>query len=267
MEAQGNIMRKLEISFPHHRALCVFPDCHEQLNEAMAELSLNGSYPVIVLIGGYIQNQHAEATQKAIETIAAFAEENQALVICGGTEVGIMGSIGQTRIAQRYRFPLLGITLEKLVTWPGGPHASRSLWWRKEHWSLSTGYSHFILAPGQKFGEDSPWLAEAASHLSRVDKSVTILANGGGVARKDVALSLEYKRPVIVLAGTGRLADSMADEPDQPALVMTVQARDEVALREVLQSRLGIAKEARNEAETHDSGFGQIAAQDHTVGV
>ena len=240
-------MRKMEIRFPDHQALCVFPDGRAQLPLAIAELNLGDSYPVIVLIGGYIPDQHAEATQKAIAAIAAFAEEHRVLVICGGTEVGIMGSIGKTRASQRYGFPLLGITLEKLVTWPGSPRAKRFLWWGEERWPLSTGYSHFILAPGEKFGEDSPWLAEAASCLSRDNKSVTILANGGGVARKDVELSMENKRPVIVLAGTGRLADSMADEPNKPELVTTVQAMDETALREALQCQLEIAQGLQDE--------------------
>lgn len=247
MKAKGNIMRKIVIQFPDHRALCVFPDSRESLPQAISELNLKDSYPVIVLIGGYIQRPHEETTQKAVEAIAAFAEENGALVVCGGTEVGIMGSIGQTRAAHRYGFPLLGITLEPLVTWPKGPQSKRFLWWRKERWPLASGYSHFILAPGEKFGEDSPWLADAAGCLSRADRSVTILANGGGVARKDVALSIEMGRGVLVLAGTGRLADSIASEPNKPDLVTIVQARNEVELRAVLQIHLGFAKEVQNE--------------------
>lgn len=240
-------MRKMEIKFPGHRALCVFPDRREQLPQAITELHLADSNPVIVLIGGYIQSQHAETTRRAIEVIAAFAEEHGVLLICGGTEVGIMGSIGQTRAVHHYGFPLLGITLEKLVTWPNGSQAKRFLWWGEERWPLSTGYSHFILAPGERFGEDSPWLAEAASCISRDNKSVTILANGGSVARKDVALSMEMGRPVIVLAGTGRLADSMANDPIQPETATIVQAEDENALKEVIQSQFEVARELQNE--------------------
>lgn len=240
-------MRKTEIQFSDQRALCVFPERREHLPQAITELNLGDSYPVIVLIGGYIQSQHAEATQKAIEVIAAFANEHSALVICGGTEVGIMGSIGQTRAAHRYGFPLLGITLEKLVTWPNGPRPKRFLWWGEERWPLSSGYSHFILAPGERFGEDSPWLAEAASCLSQDNKSVTILTNGGGVTQKDVALSIEMGRPVIVMAGTGRLADSMANEPNKPELVAIVQAVNETALREALQSQFNVNGETRHQ--------------------
>jgi hypothetical protein len=233
-------MRTTTIQFPAHQSLCVFPEDREHLPQALSELCLKDSFSVIVLIGGYIPPQYEKATQIVIQSIARFAEENHILVICGGTEVGIMGSIGQTRLASGYRFPLLRITLEKLASWPGGPKVKRFLWWRENRWPLSNGYSHFILAPGNEFGEDSPWLAEAARYLSRNKKSVTILANGGGVARKDVALSLEGKRPVIGVAGTGRLADSMAEEASKPALVKIVQAADDLALRDALQSHLKI---------------------------
>lgn len=240
-------MRKIKIQFPDHHAYSVFPEKREHLPQAISELDLKDGFPVIVLVGGYIPQQYEEATQMAIQSIAAFAEKYQTVVICGGTEVGIMGSIGQTRLANGYRFPLLGITLEKLACWPGGPQPKQFLWWRHDRWPLSTGYSHFILAPGKEFGEDSPWLVEAARYLSRGNKSVTILANGGGVARKDVMLSLESGRPVIVLAGTGRLADSMAEDAEKPDLVTIVQGADELALGGALQNHLEITKVVKNE--------------------
>ena len=233
-------MRKVMIQFATHHALCVFPEDHEHLPQAVSELYLNESVPVIVLTGGYILPQHAQTTQIAIQAIAAFAEKNGVLVICGATELGIIGAIAQTRLAHGYRFPLLGITLEKLVSWPGGPQPKRFLWWKKELWPLSTGYSHFILAPGEKFGEDSPWIAEAATYLSRGNKSLTIVINGGNVARKDVALSLQTGRPVVALSGTGRLADEIANDPNKPALTLAVPAEDEQALRKEMENQLQI---------------------------
>jgi hypothetical protein len=231
-------MNKQEIRFSDHRCLGVFPENRNQLSDALNELGLTGRYPVIVLIGGYIPDVNAKVTQTAIETIAAFAEENNITIICGGTTVGIMGSIGQTRLSHGYQFPLLGITLKKLASWPKGPRSTRFLWWGRERWSLSTGYSHFILVPGEQFGEDSPWLADAATCLSRGSASITILANGGGVARKDIDLSLAKDRPVIVLAGTGRLADELAAQPGDPSRRVAVQAEDRNEIVDAIQTYL-----------------------------
>jgi hypothetical protein len=231
-------MHKQEILFSDHRSLGVFPENRNQLSEALNELGLLGSYKVIVLIGGYIPDVNATVTQTAIEIIAAFAEENNITIICGGTTVGIMGSIGQTRLSYGYQFPLLGITLKNLVSWPDGLQSNRFLWWGRERWPLSSGYSHFMLVPGEQFGEDSPWIAEAASCLSQRDRSVTILANGGGVARKDIDFSLANNRPVIVLAGTGRLADELAAQPGEPSRRIAVQANDRNEIVDAIQTYL-----------------------------
>jgi hypothetical protein len=182
-------MQRQEIQFPGNRSLCVFPEDRIHLPQALAELGLAGVRPVIVLIGGYIPEENVKVTQKAVESIAAYAEENNILIICGGTVVGIMGSIGGTRLAHGHQISLLGITLK---------------------------------------------------NLSQDSRSVTILANGGGVARKDIDLSLERDRPVIALAGTGRLADQMAGQSDRSALITSVQAEDENVLRETLQNLLQI---------------------------
>jgi hypothetical protein len=113
--------------------------------------------------------------------------------------------------------------------------------WGKERWPLSTGYSNFILAPGSHYGEDSPWIADAAAWLSQGNRSVTILANGGSVSQIDVTLSLESGRPIVVLAGTGRLADNIANQPDRYALITPVQAGDGDALCKMLQSILQVS--------------------------
>jgi hypothetical protein len=57
------------------------------------------------------------------------------------------------------------------------------------------------------------------------NQSVTVLMNGGKVARLDIELSLKDDRPVIAVAGTGRLADELAE--NKLPLVKAVPANDE----------------------------------------
>ena len=56
-------------------------------------------------------------------------------------------------------------------------------------------------------GDDAPWLARVAGNLADGLPSVTVLVNGGEAAQEDVAHSVAAGRPVVVVAGTGRLAD------------------------------------------------------------
>lgn len=233
-------MRTLRIGFPDRQTLCVFPGEHSNLAQAVSELGLKGGYPVIVLIGGEMDEKQAAVTRRAIETIARTAEDLHAVVICGGTDMGIMAEIGQIRSRKGYKFPLVGITPEALVTWPGGPRSARFLWWGQQRWQLESHYSHFILVPGSQFGDESPWIVDAATLLSKDHRSVTILINGGEVSRKDVELSLEKGRPVIALSRTGRLADELARQPVRDQLITVVPAQAEQQIVEAIQAALAI---------------------------
>jgi len=233
-------MRTEKINFPDQQALCVFPAERSNLGQAISELRLEGNYPVIVLIGGNIDEQQASATLQAIQTISRIAEANNALVICGGTDMGVMAEIGQLRWRNHYKFPLVGITLEELVTWPGGPLSTKFLWWGKQRWQLEPHYSHFILVPGSQFGDESPWIVDTATILSKGHQSVTILINGGEVSRKDIELSLENGRPVIALSRTGRLADELARQPSRNKLITIVPANAEQRITEVVQAALSV---------------------------
>lgn len=245
-------MRTQTVYFPHQQALCVFPAERSDLGQATSELGLKGRYPVIVLIGGEMDEQHAVVTRQAIETISKTAEDMKAVVICGGTDMGVMAEIGQIRSRNGYKFSLVGVAPEELVTWPGGPRNTKLLWWGKQRWQLESHYSHFILVPGSQFGDESPWIVDTATILSKDHKSVTILINGGEVSRKDIELSLEKGRPVIALSRTGRLADELARQPERNKLITILPVHAVQSIAEVVQATLSI-KERIEEAITFKS--------------
>lgn len=235
-------MRTLKISSPEQQALCVFPDERSNLAQAISELQLEDNHPVIVLIGGNIDEVQAKATRRAIQTISRIAEDMNTLIICGGTDMGVMAEIGQTRSRKNYKFPLVGVAPEELVTWPGGPRSTKFLWWGKKRWQLEPHYTHFILVPGSQFGDESPWIVDTATILSKGKRSVTILINGGEVSRKDIELSLKHGRPVIALSRTGRLADELSRQPNRHKLITVVPANAEQQIVEVVQTALSVSE-------------------------
>jgi hypothetical protein len=234
------IMRTQKISFPSQQTLCVFPSERSDLARAISELQLDGSFPVIVLIGGEIDIRQAEATQRAIQTISSIAEELGAVILCGGTDMGVMAGIGQVRSQNHQSYPLIGIAPEELVSWPDGPHSTNFLLWGTKRWQLEPHYSHFILVPGSQFGDESPWIIAAATILSKGQRSVTILINGGEVSRKDIDLSLENGRPVIALSRTGRLADELSRLPNRNKLITVVPAHSDEQIVEVIRAALTV---------------------------
>ena len=231
-------MRTQNIDFPEQQTLCVFPDERSDLAQAISDLQLEGNHPVIVLIGGDIDKLQAFETRQAIITISRIAENMNAVIVCGGTDMGVMAEIGQMRSMKSYKFPLVGVAPEELVTWPGGPPSTKFLWWGKKRWQLEPHYSHFILVPGSQFGDESPWIVDTATILSKGKRSITILINGGEVSRKDIELSLEHDRPVIALSHTGRLADEFARLPEQHKLITVVPANAGQQIAEVVQATL-----------------------------
>jgi len=235
-------MRTQTINFPDRQTLFVFPDVRSDLAQAVSELQLEDNHPVIVLIGGEIDEQQAEVTRRAIHTISKIAEDMSAVVICGGTDMGVMAEISQGRWQKQYKFPLVGIAPEELVTWTDGPDSTNFLWWGTKRFQLEPHYSHFILVPGDKFGDESAWIVDAATVLSKGNRSVTILVNGGEVSQKDIELSLEHDRPVIVMSRTGRLADKLARQPKRNNLISVAPANNDERIIELIQTALSIDK-------------------------
>ncbi|HSO11001.1 MAG TPA: hypothetical protein VLT51_01405 [Anaerolineales bacterium] len=235
-------MRTQKINFPEQEVLCVFPNERSDLVQAISELQLTDGHPVIVLIGGGIDEQQADMTGRAINTIAGIADDLNAVIICGGTDMGVMAEIGQIRWKSGYTFPLVGIAPEELVTWTGGPRSTKFLWWGKKRWQLEHHYSSFILVPGGQFGDESPWIIDAATMISKDHKSVTVLINGGEVSRKDIELSLEMRRPVIALSRTGRLADELSREPNRNKLITIASAIAEQRIIDVVKNALSVTE-------------------------
>jgi hypothetical protein len=232
------MMRTQKIDFPDRQVLCVFPGQRADLGQALSELHLNESQPVIVLIGGEIDDKQADVTRRAIQTVSRIAEEMHALIICGGTDMGIMAEMGQVRSENGYTFPLVGMAPEELVTWTDGPASTKKLWWGKQRWQLEPHCTHFILVPGSQFGDESPWIVDTATLLSKDNRSVTVLLNGGEVSRKDIDLSLKSGRPVIALSRTGRLADELSREPARNSLISIAPANADGRIFELIQTAL-----------------------------
>lgn len=219
-------------------ALCALPNDIEELEQTVTQMGLVDR-PVIVLIGGHILPEHANVTFQAVEVVAKTAETLDAAVICGGTDVGIMSAIGKARGRGGYQFPLIGISPEGAVTWPEGPRTGAPLLPGNEREELEPHHSHFVLVPGNEFGDESKWIVRAASMIARDrNKSVTILANGGKVSQQDIEEGLAAGRPLVVLEGTGRLADEIASMPVRSKLIKVVPAHNRRLLAETLRALL-----------------------------
>lgn len=189
------------------------------LSQSLEVLNLPSSSPIIVLVGGadHIEETYMSRIYKANQVIAGIAEELKAIILDGGTNSGVMASIGQARVDGGYKFPLVGVAAESLVSWPGKKSSAN----QNDHGGapLEPNHTHFIFVPGVSWGDESPWISKIATLIAGNNPSLTVLLNGGDISRKDVELSLEVNRSVVVFEGTGRLADELASERNIPKII------------------------------------------------
>lgn len=161
----------------------------------------------LVIVGGAsgISEETMEQLQSLFQDVLApLAERMGLVVIDGGTDAGVMKLIGQARAKIGGTFPLLGVAAIGTVVFPDRPAPSA------DAAPLEPNHTHFLFVPGNRWGDESPWLAQIATALAGTIPSVTLLINGGKIAWMDVTYSVQAERQVIVMAGSGRTADTLA---------------------------------------------------------
>ncbi|MBU2668481.1 hypothetical protein KOI35_33705 [Actinoplanes bogorensis] len=175
---------------------------------AVASLGL-APRPVLVVVGGAAGLDDDLATLFTT-LIAPAVNRHGAIAVDGGTDAGVMRLLGRARAAGP-PFPLVGVAARGTVTFPG--HANGN----PDAAPLDRHHSHFVLTPGDTWGDEAPYLAAVATTLAGPHPSATVLVNGGDIALTDTEHSLAHHRPVLVLSGTGRYADRIAAASTHPA--------------------------------------------------
>lgn len=134
--------------------------------------------------------------------LAGTARRERLTVVTGGTDAGIFSILG--RAMTNRAAPLIGVAPGRLVTWPGRLAA------RGAGVPLEPHHSHFVLVDGEAWGDETEALLGLARALGGQGPSVAVVCGGGPVTRKEVLGHVRDRRPVVVLAGSGRFADELA---------------------------------------------------------
>jgi hypothetical protein len=210
--------------------------------------------PVVVLVGGAdgLTGTQTEACEVLFtRALVPVLEAARAVLVDGGTDSGIMRLAGCARHRAHARSPQVGVVAEGTVRWPPDSGQDAAEPPRSDaRVDLEPHHSHIVAVPGDRWGDEGPWISAVAAALSVDHPSVTVLANGGDLAYADVGRSLADGRRVLVLGGTGRaaaqLADAVAGLPAEPRAValarsplLTVLGDDPHTVRSALAAALG----------------------------
>ena len=208
---------------------------HDELPDALLALGLAGPRPTLVLVGGaagLVDGALTRLRPLFVEAIAPFAEAHAACVVDGGTDAGVMALAGGARAELGATFPLVGVVVEALGAFPAGPPLEGPAARLEPH------HTHFVLVPGARWGDESPWIGALAGALAAEGPSGTLPVEGGAIAWNDVAESVAAHRQVVVVAGSGRTADALAERARarcaESSMVTAVDLEDPPALARAL---------------------------------
>ncbi len=201
------------------------------LSRVLADLSLPAVTTTLVVNGG--TSDESEFPTKALTAALAVAVTEVGrrpgpVIVSGGTRAGLFALLGEALDDGRFVGPVIGVVPVGEVTRPDAT-------------PLEPHHTHALLVGGRTWGEETPTMLELCAELDGRGPVVVVLAGGGRVARLELDGHRRARRAVVVLAGTGRLADQVGAPDSGVTGVRSVPVDDPAALRRTLAEILGAA--------------------------
>ncbi|MCO7219369.1 hypothetical protein [Klenkia sp. PcliD-1-E] len=189
--------------------------------DAVVALGLPTGVPVLVVVGGAGGVDAADAAEidrLVAEVVLPAVRACGASIVDGGTDSGVMRSIGRAASVSGWTGPLVGVAVGALVGVGRVP--------------LEPHHTHVVLVDGDDWGDETVPLADVAGAIAVSAPTATLLLNGGPVSRDDVAQSRLRGRTVLVAGSTGRLARELAAAPPAGTLVLPTDPVEQRGLLE-----------------------------------
>ncbi|MHB8625366.1 MAG: hypothetical protein ACYDBJ_15060 [Aggregatilineales bacterium] len=174
--------------------------------EEVAMLLGLGRFPASLTIHGGAASTSPDAIEALRGTfhdqLAPLASKYHLPVLDGGTTSGVVGMMGASRAEEHGTFPLIGVVPADTALYPNGPtNGVRE--------PLDPAHTHFALVTGGGWGIESNLLVNLGRAMAF--RRVALLINGGEIARHEALLHARAGNQLLVLAGSGRVADEIVD--------------------------------------------------------
>jgi len=200
-------MKKLRIALGAHHSLALLPEAGEAATAIVGQLGLPAYGAVLAVVGsaGSLGPQLLPRLRQLFgQAVASAAQQATAVLVDGGTQAGVMALLGEAVAALGYATPLVGVAPAALVNCSPAPAPPTAV-------ALEPHHSHFVLTPGTKWGDETSTLFGIVEALRGPARPAALLLVGGGaVAHTELLAAVRLGLPIVVLAGTGGLADELA---------------------------------------------------------
>lgn len=213
------------INFENNRAAtAVFPPASAKAEDIIAALGLADHKAVLLVIGGADSidaKLKPRLTQLFGRGIARAAANIGAVIIDGGTKAGVMEMMGQGVADRGFNSSLVGVAPRGLVAYPGSTGTGQV--------PLDSNHTHFVLVDGDAWGSETSTIFQLVAQLRKKVPAVALLAGGGDTTRNEVLQAVRQSLSLIVVEGSGGLADELAaawkarpDLPDDPLMAEVI---------------------------------------------
>jgi hypothetical protein len=168
-------------------------------------LDLVAPRPVIIVSGGGADLDAAvkpRLRQLFGRGIARAAAQLNALIVDGGTRSGVVELMGAAVADLGHRSPLLGVAPAARVQPDAALTGDRA--------PLDPNHSHFLLTLGEDWGDEAETMFAVAAAVADGNGVVLVVAGGDGRILTGVLHGVRRRWPVIVVAGSGGVADQVA---------------------------------------------------------
>ena len=186
-------------------ALVAWGGRRRTVRSLLDEVGLEAQRPVLLVVGG------ADSLDASIElqlrrqlergAIRAAAEAGAA-ILDGGTQSGVMASLGLASAASDESVVLVGVAPAGKVTFPGDSRPGA-----ESRTQLDPNHTHFLLAKSDDWGGETSLMFDALDGLDRDSPAAVLIAGGGPVAFDEVAAASARGLTIVAISGTGGVAD------------------------------------------------------------
>jgi hypothetical protein len=189
-----------------HTAIAVRALPDDAPEQVLSRLNLPAYRGIVVVHGGAgrMEPEYVPTVRQFLfEALHPLAQTERLLLVAGGTQFGVPKLLGDVRQEGGGNYPLLGVVPYPRVSYPGGALTD------DRHLPLHPAYSHFVLVEGSDFGVESKLLV---SFLRGCGKpGLALIINGGEIVLQEVQTHAQHHNRLVTVAGSGRMADRLAD--------------------------------------------------------
>jgi hypothetical protein len=219
----------------------VYYDGGVPLARVLEELDAPVRRPVLVVIG-WAASPLGSDTEDAINVlmrsvVAPVCCDERAAIVTGGTDAGIISSLGKALAAIAPEVCLIGVAPKSKLKGGSANEFDKDA-------AAPEPNHRIICTPGNAWGDEAATLVHVAEHIA-AGRGVVVLAIGGGRgAEREIAYAARRSWPVILLTGHGGASHNAASEIGTdvfggtvtpviaPRSPTTVESPDDVATRE-----------------------------------